>query len=87
MCLFAGTKGFLEYQGEFTAAVGYMLLLVAGGGRGVVEGTNTFFERKQGLVDLGALHTALTIVALGICSALRPCQVDERHTASDRPKG
>ena len=70
MCLFAWAKGFLEYQGEFAAAVGYMLLLVAGGGRGVVEGTDTFFECKQGFVDLGALHTSLTIVALGISSTL-----------------
>ena len=70
MRLFAGTEGFFEHQGEFATAIRHVLLLVAGGRGCVVEGADALLKRKQRLVDLGALHATLAVVALGVCSAL-----------------
>lgn len=44
-----------------------------------VQGSHTFFQGQQTLVDFCSFDSSLSIVALGILSSLRPCQIDKEQ--------
>ena len=46
-----------------------------------IEGSDAFFERQKGFVDLCTVQTSLTILINRICTALATRQVNEAHLA------
>lgn len=47
-----------------------------------VNSSHTFFEAKQGLVDLSAFCLSVLIILLAIGSALRACEVDQQEATA-----